>query len=118
MHGIPWNMVAMRISGDVGGVTIYTDKVMRKVVFPIAPPDKPPSPLQSTRRRRFQLAQAAWKQLTREEKADLEESTRMLGIPLTGQNLYLSVALTGDESPANAISRQTGITLPPIPYVQ
>lgn len=109
---IPWNLVAQKLSGDIGGATIYTDRYGRPTVFPKAPPEKPPSSRQVARRNRFRLAQAEWKAQTDEVKADLEEICRRLSLPLTGQNLWISVALRGDFESYETLQRQSGITVP------
>lgn len=114
MYGIPWNLIAARLAGDIGGVTIYTDRYLRKTVYPISPPDKPPSPEQTTLRSRFAQAQAAWKALTAQEKANLEEACRRANLRLTGQNLYISAALKHMNENVQAVGRQTGLTLPTV----
>lgn len=116
-HGIPWNLIAARLSGDIGGVTIYTDRFNRKVVYPIAAPDKPPSPKQIARRNRFRIAQASWTALSSDQKNRLEQICSITGIPLTGQNLYISAALNGTNDQAQAVARQAGIPIDPIPHV-
>jgi len=114
---VPWNLLGLQVSGDVGGFTIYTDRFGRKTVFPKAPPEKPPSSFQLDVRRRFKSAQAAWSALSSEEKANLESACTKTSLPLTGQNLYLSIALKNDQDGRLTIQRQSGITLPEIPYV-
>lgn len=117
MYGIPWNLIAARLAGDIGGVTCYTDRFGRKTVYPISPPDKPASPEQTTLRGRFAQAVAAWKALTAQEKANLEEACRKASLRLTGQNLYISAALKGMNANVQAIARQTGISLPTVPPI-
>ncbi|MCH7687828.1 MAG: hypothetical protein IH899_14285 [Planctomycetes bacterium] len=114
---VPWNLLGLIVSGDVGAFTIYTDKHGRKTVFPKSPPEKPPSVDQIAQRSRFATAQAAWSALTDQEKADLEAACRKLSIPLTGQNLYIKVALTARQSAADTVASQSNIALPPIPFV-
>ena len=117
MYGIPWAILGARVSGDLGGVTCYTDKFGRKTVYPIAPPKEPASPQQLTVRQRFRTAQAAWSALTNAEKASLEAAVHATSLCLTGQNLYISAALQGKNEQVQAIARQTGLTLPDVPYV-
>lgn len=114
---VPWNLLGLIVSGDVGAFTIYTDRFGRKTAFPKAPPEKPPSTDQLLQRSRFATAQAAWSALTDHEKAALEAACRNLSIPLTGQNLYIKVALTNRQSAADTVAEQSDIALPPIPYV-
>lgn len=117
MYGIPWNLIAARLAGDLGGVTCYTDRYGRKTVYPIAPPEKPPSPEQTVLRSKFRTAQAAWKALTPAEKANLEEACRRASLRLTGQNLYISAATKKMNANVQALAAQTGIPLPTIPPV-
>lgn len=114
---IPWQILGLTVSGDVGGFTIYTDRYNRKVVFPKSPPEKPPSEEQIALRSRFTEAQSAWSVLNASNKAALEEACRKLSVPMTGQNLYIKVALTNDQGALETLERQSGITLPAIPYI-
>jgi len=114
---VPAQMMGLQVSGDVAGYTIYTDMKGRKVAFPIAPPKEPPSPAQIKHRDRFRRAQAAWTALTLTQKADLERATQIASLAMTGQNFYLAVALQTNSKLVETIERQTGIDLPPIPYV-
>jgi len=114
---VPWQLMGIWVSGDVGELTIYTDRFGRKVPFPKAPPDKPPSPQQIAHRARFRTAQAAWSALTADEKAQLELATNRGSLVMTGQNLYITVALRNDQDALDTLARQTATTLPTVPYV-
>lgn len=114
---IPANALGLIVSGDVDGYTIYTDMKGRKVVFPQAPPKEPPSPLQISHRYRFATAQAAWTALTVQEKATLELCTHRASLAMTGQNLYIAIALKANPDLVATLERQTDLTLPAIPYV-
>jgi len=116
-RSIPWNLLGFGVSGDVGGYTIYTDRKFRKVAFPIAPPEKPPSPAQINLRARFKTAQANWKAETDQVKQELEEACRRASIVMTGQNLYIKVALKNDNDALQTLAKQTGTTLPIIDFV-
>lgn len=111
------NVLGLIVSGDVADSTIYTDRFGRKTVFPKSPPKEPPSPLQVQQRERFRLAQNAWMALTPAHRQALENATRACSLALTGQNLYIAIALRAEPDLAATIERQSGITLPPIPYV-
>lgn len=107
----------MIVSGDVAGYTIYTDMKGRKVAFPQAPPKEPPSPRQISLRERFRLAQAAWAALADSEKAALELATQRTSLAMTGQNLYIAIALTNRSQLIDTIARQSNLDLPAIPFV-
>lgn len=117
MWTTPYNLLGLGVSGDLGGITIYTDRFGRKVAFPKAPPDKPPSAAQIEQRTRFANAQKAWAALTPSEKQSLEDAVNKSGIVMTGHNLYISVALTNQQESLDTVARQTGLTLPPVPYI-
>jgi hypothetical protein len=114
---LPAQAMGFIVSGDVAGYTIYTDMHGRKVAFPQAPPVEPPSPLQIQHRARFRIAQQAWTALTVAEKATLELCTHRASLAMTGQNLYLAIALKNQAGLVATLERQTDLTLPAIPYV-
>jgi hypothetical protein len=109
---VPWNLIGLQVSGDVGGFTIYTDRHGRKVVFPKAPPEKPPTQRQLQQRSRFRAAQRSWAALSLDDKAKLEEMTKKASAPMTGQNLWIHSALTADNPAIETLEAQTGITVP------
>lgn len=115
--GVPPNALGMIVSGDVDGYTIYTDMKGRKVAFPQAPPKEPPSPMQISHRARFASAQSAWTALTPQQKATLELATDRTSLAMTGQNLYIAIALKSNPDLVRTLERQTDLTLPAIPFV-
>lgn len=115
--GVPAQIMGLIVSGDVADYTIYTDRHGRKVAFPIAPPKEPPSPLQVQHRARFRTAQQNWTALTAEQKAALELCTQRASLAMTGQNLYIAIALKNQTGLVATLERQTDLTLPAIPYV-
>lgn len=114
---IPWQILAMGLSGDIGGYTIYTDRFGRKVIYPKSPPEKPPTQRQLTAQQRFRSAQKAWSDLTTEKKENLEEVCKKANASMTGQNLYIHTAMTNDQTAIATLEKQTGITLFAIPYI-
>lgn len=117
MHGVPFALLGFRVTGDIGGVSVWTDRHGRKTLYPIAPPKHPASTEQALFRTRFGQAVAAWKALTPTQKENLENACRMMSLRLTGQNLYVSAALKNMNANVQAIARQTGLTLPTVPYI-
>lgn len=110
--GIPVSVLGMIVSGDVSGLTIYTDRHGRKVAFPKAPPKKPPTDAQITLRTRFKTAQAEYMTLSVTEKADYERLVISASLPLTGQNLWIHVAMKHSFGLLDTLQQQTGITVP------
>jgi hypothetical protein len=109
---VPWNLIGLTVSGDVGDFTIYTDRYGKKVAYPRQPPEVPRTPAQATQRDAFAAAQSSWAALTPAEKASLEDACRVLSLPLTGQNLWISTVLRRDRPAYETVAQQSGITLP------
>jgi hypothetical protein len=109
------NMLGLQVSGDIGDVTIYQNKNFKHVTFPKDLHQESASPARVAQRNRFRSAQAQWSSLTDPQKNSLEEACRQLSMPLTGQNLYISTALTNDVPSYQTVANQSGITLPPPP---
>jgi len=108
-----WGLI---VSGDIGDLTIYTDRFGRKTAYPISYPNKPPSPLQIIQRNRFRDAQAQWSTLTTAQRAAYELAVNRASLCMTGQNLYISIALKASWGTLETIAKQTGVSLvPPTP---
>lgn len=103
------------VSGDWGPFTIYTKGDGQKVVFPISPPTKPPSPDQIVQRNLFASAQASWTRLTPDEKQALEDAARKASLIMTGQNVWMSCWLRRDPYTLEGLQDQTGVQLPQLP---
>lgn len=114
--GIPASVIGLIVSGDVSGQTIYTDRYGRKVVYPKAPPKEPPTDFQIYYRTRFGAAQAAYMALTIAQKKAYEDLTKAANLCMTGQNLWIHVALKHTFALLDTLQLQSGITvLPPDP---
>ena len=109
---VPYNLLGIWVSGDLGGLTIYTDRFGRKTAFPKSPPEKPPTQNQIDQRERFRAAQAAWSSLTTIEKENLEDAVKKVSLCMTGQNVYMSAKMMGNTEFWKTLQRQSGITLP------
>lgn len=114
--GIPANVIGLIVSGDVDGLTIYTDRYGRKVAYPKSPPKEPPTDFQIYYRGRFKTAQANYMALTVPQKAAYENLTKASNLCMTGQNLWIHVALKHTFGLLNTLQEQTGISvIPPDP---
>lgn len=109
------DLLGLQISGDIGDVTYYVNKNQKVVAFPKDWRQEATSPARAAARERFRLAQAQWADLTNEQKETLENACRKLVMAMTGQNLYISVALKNDMEAYETVERQSGLTLPPPP---
>jgi len=115
--GIPASCIGMVVSGDVAGMTIYTDRFMRKVWFPQAPPKCPPTPMQLKQRWRFTQAMANWKGQSDQVKADWEELTKRGSLIMMGHNLWVSVSLGGTFDALDTLQHQTGVFVDDPPWI-
>jgi hypothetical protein len=111
--GIPASALGLIVSGDVDGLTIYTDRYGRKVAYPKAPPKEPPTDFQIYYRSRFKAAQADYMALDASEKKEYEDLCRAASLCLTGQNLFIHVALKHTFPLLETLQSQTGITVTP-----
>jgi len=107
------NILGLIVSGDIGGLTIYTDRHGRKIAFPKSPPKKPPSPAQIVQRARFKSAQAAYMAISSDQKARYETIVTRLALCMTGQNLYIHVALSHSFASLSTLERQAKISVTP-----
>jgi hypothetical protein len=112
-YGLPASVLGLIVSGDLGPSTIYTDRFGHKVEFPKSPPKEPPSPGQQYHRERFRIAQRGYMALTPAIKAKWEDITRKVSLCMTGQNLYIHVAMKADYDYLDTLCHQSGITVPP-----
>jgi len=112
---IPWNIIGLQVSGDVGDLTIYTDRFGRKVPFPRSPPKQPPSIAQVQRRNQFRQAVQSYMMQTEQVKQQWEDITKKLSLPLTGQNLWISASFSQDSFALQTLNKQanTSVEMPP-----
>jgi len=109
---LPPSILALRISGDCGGITYYTDRFGRTISFPAAPPKKPASPKQIACRLRFRWSVQAWNELTPLEKKFYEDCTQRLSLCLTGCSLWISLCLQRRLPLWETLKKQSGLPLP------
>lgn len=115
--GYPANLLGFVVSGDIAGQTIYTDRFMRKVVFPQAPPTKPPTPMQVIQRCRFATAVANWHAATESQRVGFEQISLKASLCMTGLNLWISVSLQGTVLMLDTLCKQTGIFVDDPPLI-
>jgi len=110
---LPPHLFGMQVSGDIGPLTIYTDRHGRKVAYPKSPPKSPPTEMQLQVRGRFSQSQAAYMSLSAADKLDWETLVRRANLCMTGQNLYIHVATMLTFDFLDTLMHQTGITVTP-----
>jgi len=107
-----FNLLGLRVQGDIGSYTCYTSARGRKVVFYYSPPTKPPTPAQVRCRWRFGEANRTWQLLTAPQKLALEDCSRRLSLPMTGKNIWISASMKNLPTQYLTLQRQSGIALP------
>lgn len=105
------NLLGRTIRGDVGDFTLYTTKRGKLVWFPISPPKKPPSSAQLLARGRFTTAQRQWAALSKTLKAEWETLVLRNSLCMTGQNLYISLAINPDPNALTTANKRAGLSL-------
>ncbi|KKM79862.1 hypothetical protein LCGC14_1345700 [marine sediment metagenome] len=115
--GVPASMLGLIVSGDIDGLSIYTDRHGRKIAYPKSPPTKPPSPLQVFQRTRFKNAMSNWRNATQNTRRNYENVSLLTSLAMTGLNLWLHFSLKGRPAALSTLSRQAGITLTMPPSV-
>lgn len=105
------SLLGIAVNGDLGPVTIYTDREANKIAFPRSPPTSPPTARQVNQRERVRLANSQWKALSNEEKRRWENAARATSLPMTGFNAYVSLALCPDKGTFSTLNRQSGQNL-------
>lgn len=111
----PPALLGLQVSGDIGGVTIYTDRHRRKIVYDKAPPTSPASPLQAVQRSRFAEAVRLYRNLSTSHRANLETVTQRAAFCLTGQNLWISACLQDGNANLQSLGRRFNLDLPDAP---
>jgi hypothetical protein len=109
--GIPPDLIGFRVSGDVDGLTIYTDRFGRKVAYKKSWPDKPATPSQALCRARFRAAMAEWKNLSSYQKEEYEQASLALSLCMTGHNLFVHLCLRGSEQEWSVLCQSVGVVL-------
>lgn len=110
------NLWGLEVSGDIGPFTIFTDRFGKKVNFLKAPPKEPASTMQVQQRSRFRSAQAEYQGLSKEEKREYEDLTKRASLCMTGQNLFIHVALRNTFGLLQTLQLQWNITVTPPTY--
>lgn len=112
------NVLGFRVSGDIAGFTLYTDRKYRNIVFPRHPPQVPRSVLQARQRAKFAYAQQCWNEQPAHVQEAYERASLTLSLMMTGRNLWTSLAFRQDESLRQTLERQSheSLPMPPNPH--
>ena len=111
------SMLGLLVTGDIGDVTIYTDRKGRKIAFPKAPPLEPPTAIQLWQWQRWRTAIDAWRALPPADKLAYSAAARRTKGLVTGPSLWLYLSMRRDHGEWSTICRVTGINLVQPPLV-
>jgi hypothetical protein len=109
------NAMGFVVSGDVDGLTIYTDRYGRKIAYPAAPPKKPPTIWQLAWRRNLAMGMRLWRDLSNDERHAYRRVCDAASLCMLGHNLWLHVYLAADYELLSTLAEQYAITLTPPP---
>jgi len=104
-------LMGLNPTGDLAGVTFYTDKRRGIVYFPKHTLAKVPSPAQSYQRNLFRRAAEAWQNLQEATRAKWELATKLLRLKLTGYDLWIVWQLRHDRPMIETIENDSGLDL-------
>lgn len=102
-HPYGLNVLGFYPYGDLGPLTIYTNRKRRVVAFDRAPPLSPPSWLQKRQRYALTAAAKSWSSLNATDRLWWEDRARLNHLKITAFNLYMHVQLTHDTACLGAL---------------
>lgn len=106
-------MLGLQPSGDLGPYTCYYSRRRRLIIFPKAPPKKPPTPAQVYQRALFRSAAFLWRRLPQSDRDLWETAARRAHLNITGYNLWMFLQTTGRVDIIQTIERHSGLPLLP-----
>lgn len=104
-------VLGLNVMGDLGGLTSYTNRNRKLIIFPRAPPLNPPTIEQIWQRQRMVAAARQWKELTIEQRRNWLLAARRASLKITGYNLFVYWSMTNDAATVRTIERQSGFKL-------
>lgn len=110
-RGQPFTLLGWNPTGDLAGMTAWTNKGGRIVWIAKSPPLNPPSTLQSQMRNLFRLYAAAWRAMPTSRQAAWLRAARKARLGVTGYNVWIWYQRTLDQETIRTLERQTGEVL-------
>lgn len=104
-------LMGLKIQGDFGPITCYTNKRNQVVWFIKAPPRKPPSDQQILQRHQFIETAEKWEMIGKEEQQRWERLAQKAYLRITGYNLFMYWCLKGDLPAIVTVCGQAGMSL-------
>lgn len=103
--------VGLRPTGDLAGLTAYSNRKGKVVWFPKSPPTKPASIRQLHQRYLFAAAAQGWRTLCISTQVKWKAAAAAAHLFLTGYTLWMSWRLKPDRGAMRTIERITNIQL-------
>lgn len=104
--------MGMNIQGDVGGVTCYTNRKRKLVVYAKSPPKEPASYLQTRQRNHFRRVGALWTATPLDIQQLWNRLAERAHLRIAGYHLFSYYHLKNDRQAIATLMTQTGITVP------
>lgn len=101
--------LGFRLSGDLGGFTMYTYCRKRPVFFVKSPPLTPPTSRQISQRNQFRLVGYLWRSIGPEKRALWTDLAKAAKLRILGYQLFLHWTLRNDKPTILTLVRLTGI---------
>lgn len=100
--------LALKLQGDIGGLTTYTTRRGRIVYFIQAPPNQPMSADQSYFRSQFRAAIACWQAMSKQQQQAWYRACRTAHLRIGPTALIVAALMPGRTSDIRTIERQSG----------
>lgn len=105
--------MGLRLSGDLAQYTMYYYCKHKRIYFIKAPPLTPATLRQVRQRNRFRLVAMLWRSMKPSHRQAWNDAATLARLRISGYNLYLYWSIRHDDASLAAISRHSGIPLPP-----
>ena len=109
---VQFKLPGLRVQGDIGPLTCYTDRYGRLVSYLKAPPRTPLTPNQILQHEKLVNAGVAWRGLTANQRRLWHQAAWLANLAISGWNLYTLCFLRSDWSYVRTIERKVGFELP------
>lgn len=105
------NLLGLRPTGDLAGLTCYTSKRGKTVWFQKAPPTCPPTYWQTHQRNVFRLIAQTWNAIGPAARNEWHLAEQRGRLNITGFNLFVYWCISQDDAAIRTIQRQTRTVL-------
>lgn len=107
------SILGLRVTGDLGPVTMYTSRRGKVVVFDKAPPLTPQTARQLIMRSRWRAAADAWKAMSEADRETWRAAAAAAKLSIPAYQFWIFASTKPNSSGiVKTVERQSGITLP------